>query len=448
MLSVTSACILSLVVNGSGLAYLFSKSPFRYSQFIGVLSLFSFSVRPLAVEACDAFRPFYFFSQSLYDYGVLVGNGATTLYVIGLLFGTRRTTPVGVGNLRDVRMFTTIVVLICAFIDLVSLAYFGVSILPGLRTTGLQEAASGSQIAFALVSVLTTLGVGAAVFAAINDRKQGGSLMIAAMHLTALFALSMIFYQRGPFIIGILFGFFLSGLVDSRFYRANLARNLLLLSTIFLVAAYGRDLVTNTVLFVLEDAGSSHATISPITVDSEICKLANSANQEHDQVWPSAVSYVDRFGPDWYRNLIASLFRPFLSAMERDSFQLFTATDQLNIFNSADVYLSSNFGFSLSPFQYHYYSLGIFFLLVCPCIGWVVAKLENKSGGRLIDISRLVAIFYIFSLAQLTTSPIDEQLKWTVVSLVVAWFTLNGFRIARQFFPANELEPLRPSGRR
>jgi hypothetical protein len=399
------------------LAILFRLSPFRYSQIVILFAVFSFVVRPVSSALCDNFHPFYYFDSLLYVKGVYISLAYFFFYMMGLLLFIRSKSsmePVYV-NFLEVKRLLTVLLVIILLVDIACLALFGTAILPGIRTTGLSKAAAGAQIFFAITSSLTFVATALSVLLLVQDRK---SLLSNVFKLCACFVLSMIFYQRGSFIMGGIFGLFLLACIDRKFLFQDISKKVVLFASLLLVILYGRPLISQTIAIAFPNETNITEYVKyekPLE-----CKISNTANQEHDQVWPTLLSYTEQEGYDLYKNIVASISRPFLSADEREKFGLMTSVDTLNIYNDRDTYLSRNFGFSISVVHYHYYSIGLVSVMFAFILGAFTSLLENKMNvfgevGRN-EILKL-AVFYQIIL--LLNSAFDERLKWVVINILL-----------------------------
>lgn len=436
-MSATAVAWLSLVVNGSLLGWIFLRNSFRPSQFFAATALFSFAVRPLASEACEFFTPFYYFELGLYERGVILANVGLTVFVAGLFIGAR---PIRKGfavNTRQLGYFAEFLLAIAALLDIAALQLFGTAILPGVRTTGLQQAASGSQIFFAAVSAVTVLGMGLSVLCFLT-RQPGMSVLRMILRIAGFFLISMIFYQRGALLVGIVFGMFLMGLYDSRFFIRNKVRMMSVFAGMLLLATLGRQLITEVVALVEPSVAVAEQSVVGVN-DSVACRIANTANQEHDQVWPTLIPYVDQYGADHFANVTAAVFRPFLSASQRDRLDLTTSVDALNIYNDSQSYLDLNFGFSISVIQYHYFSMGSLFVLSLAVAGFFTSRIENaidRVRNVVIDARFMIRAVLVLNGSYLLNGPFDEQLKWALINSVVGLGCVAAFLAGRRaLFP-------------
>ena len=419
-MSAAAVAWLSLAFNGALLGWLFIRNPFRPSQYFALIGLFSFAVRPVASGACEFFAPFYYFELGLYDRGVILGNLGLVAFVVGLAASARQSRSIAAVDVRQLGLFAEFLLVLAAGLDVVALQLFGTAILPGVRTTGLQQAASGSQVFFAVVSAITVLGMGLSVFCFLT-RRPGSSVIRGVFRIAVFFLISMVFYQRGALLIGIVFGLFLMGLHDRRFFTRNKTRMVAVFAAMLILATLGRQLITEVVAFVEPSvvAGEQQAVNAP---DTPPCRIANVANQEHDQVWPTLLLYVDQFGADYFANITAALFRPFLSASQRDRLGLTTSVDALNIYNDAQSYLDVNFGFSISVIQYHYFSVGLLFVISLGLAGYLVSRIENAIGGarrQVMNVRFMVRAVLVLNGSYLLSGPFDEQLKWALINSLV-----------------------------
>lgn len=440
------ACVLSFLVNGSIIALLFMKCGFRPSQYLSLIALFSFAVRPFATAQCDFFVPFYYFEPGLYADGVYLGNGALTLYNMGLLVAARRQIAVPKFALAELALLADFTLIVAVVLDLVTLSLFGTAILPGVRTTGLQQAAAGSQIFFAMVSGLTVVGFGLAVACAIIQPR---GMMRSLVRIVGFFAISMLFYQRGALLLGGVLGLMIASTFDPRFYTKRAGRTVAVLVLLVMVAMFARPIIT-AVVTQFEPATQVSGSAGPVVPQTAACSIANVANQEHDQVWPTTFVFVERYGPDYFRNIAAAFLRPFINADERDNLGFTTSVDSLNLYNDAQSYLDFNFGFSISSFQYYYYSVGYFCLIMVLMVGFATSYVENKMGNNssIIDSRLLIRSLLILNFVILFASPVDEQLKWAVTNLVISLTIIGLFRLLRNIgrsadaglgFPAKRL---------
>jgi hypothetical protein len=366
------------------------------------------------------------FNPNTYNIGTTLANLALDLFTVVVVFATRMSKPTIHFNALDIYKFSTFLVFTLAIVDASTLIIFGQDILPGFRSAGLQATAAGSQISFAIVSVITILGVGLTVFSHVSSEIKTSNAGVTA-RLLAFTVFSMIFYQRASMILGLMFGLFLCGIMNRKFINNSLTKSISAIALVFIIAVFARTFITDVVERVVGFSINS-AQVSFEENPSFACKIANSPNQEHDQVWPVTISYVDAYGPDHYYNLVAAVFRPFLNSESRDTLGLLTSVDSLNIYNDSSNYLTKNFGFSLSAMSYHYYSLGPLFLIVFPILGLFTTSIENLTQSKKIDFKRTGALFVSFNLLQLFFGAIDEQLKWLVINIVGYYILLVLFR--------------------
>lgn len=390
--------------------------------------MYSFCVRPIASELCDTFRPFYLYTDDLYAQGAVVGIVCLCLYTTGLMLGLRavaRPRTIDFPWLRDV---ATLALVSCILLDAAALAIYGAIFLPGEREAGLSITAPGSQIFFALVSVMTLIGTAITVFGATSDRVQV-STVSTGIRFFLFFLLSMIFIQRGALLSGIVLGLFMSSIYSKTFYLKNIWRSLTALGGVLFIAFQGRVFISHVIALmtgkpVVEDVGVWRDTLA--------CRIANQGSQEHDQVWPTVFQYLSIHGPDYYFNLVASLARPFLSSAQRAGLGFLTSVDNLNIYNNASVYLTSNFGFSISPFQYHYYSAGIFALPIALALGFFSSQTENAMARYPMTAHGFVFFVFLYQLLLLLNGAFDEQLRWSVLSCVLVFMLARVMRLIRR----------------
>ncbi|MGI9887709.1 hypothetical protein [Vibrio chagasii] len=400
----------------STLVFLFNVSPFRYSQIVILFAVFSFVVRPISSALCDTFYSFYYFDKTLYIEGVYISLAYFFFYMMGLILFVRRKinlVPVTI-NILEIKRLLTLLLIIILFVDIACLVVFGVAILPGIRTTGLSKAASGAQVFFAVTSSLTFVATALCVLLLIQDKK---SLMSSLIKLCLCFALSMIFYQRGSFIMGGIFGLFLVACIDRNALFKDIFRKIVLFVSLTLVILYGRTLVSQAIAIIFpQDTNFTEFVKYEQPLE---CKISNKANQEHDQVWPTLITYTEQEGYDFYKNIIASISRPFLSADDREKYGLMTSVDTLNIFNDRDTYLNKNFGFSLSVVHYHYYSIGLVSVLFAFFLGSITSLLENKMYVHELGRRGILKLAIIYQIILLFNSAFDERLKWVVINILL-----------------------------
>ena len=428
-MTITTIATLSLFINFSILIFLFLKNPFRPSQFFILVSIFSFCIRPIATSSCDFFRPFYFFNPAMYFSGVVFANIGLTLFSSALLFTTRQSNSTQNVDPLEFNRFSNYIVILLVITDVFALVVFGQAILPGFRDSGLQATAQGSQVVFAVVNLLTVLGVASSLFCYISPRVNAPVLK-AALRLLIIFLLSMLFYQRGPFISGVLLGLFICSIDDRNFIYRNYKKVILALTIVLIVAVLGRPLILLIFELIAGSAGLQNS-FTFVSQESLHCGIANSPNQEHDQVWPILITYVDTFGPDYYYNLLSSIFRPFLNSEDRDRWGLFTSVDALNTYNDAKTYLDKNFGFSLSAFNYHYFALGPLFLAVTPILGVTTGFVENSVKSPRINLVSFGKIFLKYNLLITMFGAVDEQIKWLILNSVGFYILKGSFRSVR-----------------
>lgn len=425
--------ILGGVYCSFALAYLFVKYPFRPTQYIVLIAMYSFTVRPIATSLCDTFSPFYMYTAELYSEGALLGIGLLSLYVTGLVFGARRQPQQAEVDFAWLRSLATWSLMGCIFLDLGALALYGTVFLPGERQAGLQMTAPGIQIFFAFVSIFTVIGVSVTTFGATSSQSRF-SLARIAVYLVLFFVLSMAFSQRGALLSGIVLGLFMSGLRSRTFYKENIRRTLAALVGITFIAFQGRSIIANVVgFFTGSSAGQGWVDLVGYSGETLPCRIANQSAQEHDQAWPTLLQYVDTFGPDYYVNLVAALARSFLGSGQRDALNLLTSVDQLNIYNNAGVYLSSNFGFSISPFQYHYFSAGLIAVPIALLLGIGSSWTENTMSRCRLDALGFVKFFILYQVLMLLNSAVDEQLRWSILSSLVIVIVAQVVSISRRF---------------
>ena len=361
------------------LGHSFLRSPFRPSQYISLIMLYSFSVRPIATSYCATFLPFYLYDDYSYAIGSIIGISCLCLYTTGLMLARRSVIKPTAIDFVWLQRLSNLALIGCLVLDIAALGIYGSVFLPGQRQAGLSITAPGSQIFFALVSILTLIGTAIVVFGVTSDRVKV-SLSNSAIRFLMFFSLSMIFIQRGALLSGIVLGLFMSSIYSSTFFIKNIWRSLGALVGIFVVASQGRWLISALV-------GHFTGTGTPDAMPAErgvgfACGIANVSSQEHDQVWPTLLHYTQLFGYDYYYNLVSSIVRPFLTSDQRSGLGYLTSVDTLNIYNNASVYLTSNFGFSISPFQYHFYSVGFLVFPIALALGLASSAVENTMARQ------------------------------------------------------------------
>lgn len=410
--------LLAFIYTGGLLAYMFMRAPFRPSQFILAVMTYSFCVRPIASGLCENFYPFYLYTEKLYIQGVLISSVCIAVFATGLAVSLRHREMRRKVDFPRLKKLANWMLVGCIVTDALALIIYGLAFLPGERETGLSLAAPGSQVFFALVTIMTIIGVAVTIFGALVGR-QHFSIGESLLKLAGFFLLSMIFFQRGALLNGIVLGLFLASLYSRTFYLSNIGRSLAAVSAVFLVAFQGRSIITAVVNWASGDTTSE--AVRPLTYnESFACGISNHGSQEHDQVWPTVLQYVTTFGPDGYRNLLAAVTRPFLTSDQRDQMGALTSVDNLNIYNNAHNYLTFNFGFSISAFQYHFYSAGYLTLMIAFILGVVASMVENRMSRQNLTLMGFLITFLLFQLLLLITGAIDEQLRWSILSAVLA----------------------------
>lgn len=408
--------------------FLFVKAPFRPSLVILTYSFFSFSIRPIAVATCSQFSPFYMFNQRDYEIGILLVNGCIFIYLLSYAAFFKRGLRVDVIDYSGLRKLANVIFILIVLFLVVALAIFGPAILPGMRTTGLSKAASGSQVFFAIVSTLVVPAIALRILL-FSDRGSTWKVRAVDMiMISIIMILSMIFYQRGPAIQGVALGMFLALISKNRnrVYLYFRMVPLLLLGAIVVIE--GRSLVSKSVVSVY--GGGAVASSYSTDTRSLSCRVAMSGSQEHDQVWPTVFEYVERNGPDYYKNLFSAIFRPFYSAEERDKMNLSTSVDALNIFNDPDTYLDRNFGFSITGWQYHYFSAGVLVLPFAFIIGMTSAVLENRIiRSSTLNYYTFLRLLIVVQLIGFLNGAFDERLKWLIFSIILLSLAFKASRV-------------------
>ena len=419
--------LLTLIYTGGLLAYMFTRTPFRPSQFMLAVMIYSFCVRPIASGLCGNFSPFYLYTEQLYIQGVLIACVCLAVFATGLAVSLRRQEKERKVDFFQLKIFANWMLIGCIVVDVAAIAIYGLAFLPGQRQTGLSLAAPGSQVFFALVTIMTIIGVAVTIFGALVGRQQV-SIQGSLLKLAGFFLLSMIFFQRGALLHGIVLGLFMASLYSRTFYLSNIWRSVAAVAAVFVVALQGRNIITAAVNWVSGNT-TSH-TVQYLTYkESFACSISNRGSQEHDQAWPTVLQYVGNFGPDGYHNLFAAISRPFLTSDQRDRMGVLTSVDNLNIYNDAQNYLTLNFGFSISPFQYHFYSAGYLALIIAFGLGVAASLIENSMSRQNLTLTGFLIIFLLFQVLLLITGAIDEQLRWSILSAVLAIFFVFVARI-------------------
>ena len=412
--------------------YLFFTFPFRPSLIVVLYSFFSFSIRPISVSLCENFSPFYMYNAHTYDLGVLLTNICVFLYLIFYLITARSGRAIeGYDKIR-LRRFANYLLFLTTGVLVLAVLIFGQAILPGMRATGLSKAAAGSQIFFAIVSTLVVPAIALRIFLFVDPKSSRQSRYLDVIAIVVLMSLSMLFYQRGPAIQGIVLGIFVSSsyLLRRKIYLLFRLLPLMILGVFVIVE--GRAIVSQSVLWIYggENLSASNSGQSR----SLSCKIAMSGSQEHDQVWPTVFEFTRQMGHDYYKNLFAAIFRPFYSAEERDFIGLQTSVDALNLFNDSDTYLSKNFGFSITGWQYQYFSIGILVIPLAVLLGSLSALLENRMvNSSQLTVFGFLRIVIFFQLIGFVNGAFDERLKWLVFSVVLLLlvFILSRIKLIR-----------------
>jgi hypothetical protein len=389
--------------------------------------MYSFCARPIASGMCDAFLPFYFYTDDLYAQGTVIGIVCLCLYTTGLMLGLRAVSRQRVVDFSWLHRVATLALVSCILLDVTALAIYGAIFLPGEREAGLGITAPGSQVYFALVSVMTLIGTAITAFGATSGRVQV-SIVSAGVRFFLFFLLSMIFFQRGALLSGIVLGLFMSSIYSKTFFLKNVWRSLAALAGVIFIAFQGRAFISRVIALV---SGKPMVEEVGVWRDTLVCRIANQGSQEHDQVWPTVIHYQSIYGPDYYFNLIASLLRSFLSSAQRAELGFLTSVDSLNIYNNASTYLTLNFGFSISPFQYHYYSAGIFALPISLALGFFSSRTENAMASHPMTARGFVLFVFLYQLLLLLNGAFDEQLRWSVLSCLLVLMLAGSIRVIR-----------------
>lgn len=395
--------------------YLFKMSAFRYSQIIILFALYSFVVRPISTAWCDSFNPFYMFDKNLYIEGVYISLFYLLFYSAGLILFIKpgKTAEVKI-DIDSINKIINILIFIVIFVDLLCLLKFGVVILPGVRTTGLSKAAPGAQVYFSIVSSLIFIATALCLCLLILNRNDFKKNLFK---LLLCFLLCIIFYQRGSFVMGFFFGLFLVGFIDKNKLYDDFFKKITIISIVLFSIFFGRAFISSTVSYIFPNDAVYKTHVTNKT--SIACNISNKANQEHDQVWPAVLKYTEEYGFDYYNNILAALTRPFFTAEERDELGLKTSVDTLNIYNDRNTYLNYNFGFSISVIQYHYYSIGVFSIILAFIFGCITSILENKMQVREVTIIKLFKVVILYQIVLLFNTSFDERLKWVVINILL-----------------------------
>ncbi|EOC1800109.1 hypothetical protein ACI1IE_002116 [Vibrio vulnificus] len=398
------------------LTYLFYVAPFRQTQVALVYMVFSFQIRPIASGLCDNFRSFYYFSENLYVEGVIYSSIVVTCVALICMVSYRPNAKIVSVDVPSLRNLTNILLILSTATVFFALLIYGTSILPGFRTAGLSKSAPGSQIFFAFTSVFAMFGVSLISFLFLT---KNSSLKYSLCVFVVFFLLVMVFNQRGALIGGIFIGMFLSGMVNRKYIFKDIKSKISLIVALLIIAAYGRAIIYNVVdVFTKVD---SIEYVSHVESQSLFCKISSKPNQEHDQVWPVLFKYEQEHGNDFYRNLLSSVFRSFLSADERMDNNLMTAVDTLNIYNDRSTYLGKNFGFSIPGMLYQYYSVGIVFFITLPIIYILSTFYENRIKIVRLNAQTFFKIVLLNQFVVFFTNAWDERLKWLIISVLAMY---------------------------
>jgi hypothetical protein len=368
------------------------------------------------------------FKQSTYDLGVLVTNLCVLIYLLSYIVVARSGLTIKDYDKAKLRLLANYLFFLTVAFLALAIVIFGQSILPGTRSTGLSKAASGSQVFFAIVSTLVVPAIAIRIFLFVEPRSSKQRRLKDLIFIGVLIMLSMIFYQRGPAIQGIILGFFLSTayLPKRRFYLFMRMLPLLVLGAVVIME--GRSMVSQGVswLYGSEKIASYHSPVAK----SRSCKIAMSGSQEHDQVWPTVFEFTSQVGHDYYKNLFAAVFRPFYTVEERDLMGLQTSVDSLNLFNDSETYLSRNFGFSITSWQYQYFSIGILVFPMAVFLGLFSAKLENRLiASNDLDVMKFFRVLIVFHVVGMLNGAFDERLKWVVFSVLLLLLVFSSLRV-------------------
>jgi hypothetical protein len=417
---IATSYILS-IINIAILVRLFSKFPFRISQFFYANMIYAFCVRPIFVALCDRFTPFYFFEQSMYDYGIFISNIILLIFGVTLILFSKhvnKTVSIEINNLKLV-IYVTLIFSLATTIAAIFI--YGTSILPGFRSSGLQLSASGSQIFFALASIFTMIGVSACFILLGFSLDRKTNILWPMVFIFLFFIISMIFYQRGPFIIGAISGLTIASMANKNFIKKNWRKLVTPIAVIMLVAIVGRPLISyitqsSVGQFQADAYGSNYGWSN-----TGACMIANSGNQEHDQVWPIIILHKSQHEFNFFDSIQSAIFRPFLSLESRISSGKTTSVDSLNLANDYNTFLSYNFGFSITFIQYHYYLFGYFSIFSIIIFTFIAANIENKLYYSRIGLDEIIKITLLLGTVQLSLSAIDEQFRWFITLLPVCF---------------------------
>lgn len=406
--------VLTLITVSITLAYSFYICPFRPHQFLLVSFMFSFGIRPLLTTYCDTFISFYRYSDDLYAQGTM----------LSLIYSFFLCTPVFLFSRfsknskksiiieqAELEIYLKFLLFLNILVVFVCLAIYGVAILPGVRTVGLSLAAPGSQVFYAIVSVITPLSIAIIVFLGLThtfDKKLVICLIVTV-------GCAMVFNQRGNIIAGFFLGLYICAVFSrSRFFR-NAGKKLFVLSIIVLVAMYARPAISYLISLLVQ----SDAVNSPLVYGNQslACKISMTPNQEHDQVWPIALEYISIHGNNWFTNILHAFTRPFYSLDQREALGLLTVNDALNIFNDRFNYLVLNLGFSLPGMIYQYISIGPFFVVSGFLLFSLTVFLENKIEVQSYKSRTILKFYFLSVFVNFINGPIDDSLKWLVFSV-------------------------------
>ncbi|HIF9133594.1 TPA: hypothetical protein ACX6QB_001900 [Photobacterium damselae] len=415
--------IIIITISIISLLYSFYIAPFKPHQVVLFFILFSFGFRPFFTSMCDAFRPFYRFDLELYSQGVYLSLIYVIFFIIPIILYSRRVSfnkdKLSI-NILELEFYLKLITLIVLLTVFACFLVYGKTILPGYRTVGLSLVAPGSQVYYAIVSTLSPIAISILFFLMLNVKVK----IQYILYLFLLLILTMIFNQRGSIINGCFIGLFLSATFSRKIFFKNGLKKIIVILAICLFSLYSRVIILDIVSSVFND-NNSMQIVSNANKESFSCKIAMTPNQEHDQVWPVALMYIEQHGNDMYKSIYSSIFRPFYSLDDRETMGIMTVNDQLNIFNDRINYLTLNFGFSLPGMIYQYFSIGYFFIFSSFFISLVIVKMENKIRLNSMGIKSVIVVCLLFNFVNFITGPWDDNLKWFMFTTILIFLFYN-----------------------
>lgn len=407
----------------------FALYKFRRLGLIEVLVIFSWFplfFRTSLIEKCKSFinRDVYYWNETYYHYGIVIGSVLLILFQIGSLIGKRHPKRLFhnvdadklISKLKEVVQVVNLATLVLFF---VAALVFGQALLPWTRVGGgaISNTVQGFGMFYQIISLVGTMSIVLNLFLFLEKRER--TYLYFAILIILFF---LLIGRRGRIVYPILiflfyYSYYVFSLRGHRISGKLNAKYVLPILLIFFIIFNGKDFALN--FFSGAEKKTGHDV--PFA-----CRVVKSGHQEFDLLWPAIITQQEDIQ---FYDIPLAMFGGFVPHRDRlDNYpELYSMTDKLMMSTNSTAYYSLKFGASPNVFQFYYGYFGVLSFLILFVLGCWMRHFESLSLGFYFN-GKIFKSFFVVIGFQFFTSAFDFFGKYFVAQtfILVGLFVLLG----------------------